>query len=81
MTKSSLRSFSQVLEDSARMKLKLKINDNHSTMLSVRWEPECAKVSLHRMFLEAPENVMQALACYIRGEHKILAPSKKILRH
>lgn len=46
-------------------KLKLKINNNRSTMLSVRWEPDCTKVSLHRMFLEAPPNVMDALSCYL----------------
>jgi hypothetical protein len=63
------------LENHAGMKLQLKINDNRSTMLSVKWEPDCTKVSLHRMFLKAPKNVMQALACYLKGEHKKLAPS------
>jgi hypothetical protein len=65
------------LENSAGIKLRLKINDNRSTMLSVKWEPDCTKVSLHRMFLQAPKNVMQALACYLKGEHKKLAPSIK----
>lgn len=46
-------------------KLKLKINDNRSTMLSVRWEPDCTKVSLHRIFLQAPCNVMEELSCYL----------------
>lgn len=57
--------FQQELEESSGLKVKLKINDNRSTMLSVRWEPDCARVSLHRMFLQAPQNVMQSLACYI----------------
>lgn len=65
------------LENSTGMKLRLKINDNRSTMLSVKWEPDYTKVSLHRMFLRAPQNVMQALACYLKGEHKRLAPSIK----
>jgi hypothetical protein len=69
--------FQEELECSAGIKLQLKINDNRSTMLSVKWEPECTKVSLHRMFLKAPQNVMQALACYLNGEHKKLAPSIK----
>ncbi len=46
--------------------LQLRINDNRSTMLSVKWEQNIAKVSLHRMFLSAPRNVMDELACYIR---------------
>lgn len=57
-----------------RRKLKLKINDNRSTMLSVKWEPDCTKVSLHKMFLEAPQNIMQELACYISRENKDLTP-------
>lgn len=69
--------FQEQLEDSVGAKLQLKINDNRSTMLSVKWEPDCTKVSLHRMFLQAPQNVMQALACYLKGEDKRLAPSIK----
>lgn len=59
------------------IKLQLKINDNRQTMLSVKWEPHQTKVSLHRMFLSAPQNVMQALACYIKREHKTIAPEIK----
>lgn len=70
-------SFQKQLENQSGMKLDLKINDNRSTMLSVKWEPDCTKVSLHRMFLHAPRNVMQALACYLKGEHKSIAPSIK----
>lgn len=69
--------FQEQLESCAGIKLRLKINDNRSTMLSIKWEPDCTKVSLHRMFLQAPQNVMQALACYLRGEDKKLAPSIK----
>jgi hypothetical protein len=69
--------FQEQLENSAGIKLRLKINDNRSTMLSVKWEPDCTKVSLHRMFLKAPQNIMQELACYLNGEHKRLAPSIK----
>lgn len=69
--------FQEQLESDSGIKLQLKINDNRSTMLSVKWEPDCTKVSLHRMFLHAPQNVMQALACYLKGTHKKLAPSIK----
>jgi hypothetical protein len=73
----TLTTFQQQVENLAGVKLKLKINDNRSTMLSVRWEPDCTKVSLHRMFLQAPQNVMQSLACYIRQEHKIISRDVK----
>lgn len=73
--KNEAMTFQEELENSTGMKLRLKINDNRSTMLSVKWEPDYAKVSLHRMFLQAPKNIMQALACYLKGEHKQLAPS------
>lgn len=69
--------FQEQLESKSGLKLKLKINDNRSTMLSVKWEPDCTKVSLHRIFLDAPRNVMEALACYLRQEDKNIAPSVK----
>ena len=73
----AFETFQQELENTAGVKLQLKINDNRSTMLSVRWGSDYTKVSLHRMFLEAPENIMQALACYIRQEHKNIHPKVK----
>lgn len=69
--------FQEQLENRIGTKLHLKINDNRSTMLSVKWEPDCTRVSLHRMFLAAPQNIMQALTCYLKGEHKNLSPSIK----
>jgi len=65
----SITRFQDELASDLGKALKLKINDNRSTMLSVRWEPDCTKVSMHRMFLQAPRNVMQALVCYIKQEH------------
>lgn len=70
-------SIQEQLERVSGKKLKLKINDNRSTMLSVRWEPDYTKVSLHRIFLQAPQNVMQALACYLKQEDRIIAPTIK----
>jgi predicted metal-dependent hydrolase len=74
----ALSTLQNEVENVSGVKLKLKINDNRSTMLSVRWEPDCTRVSLHRMFLEAPKNIMQSLACYIRQEHKIISRDIKI---
>ena len=65
------------LEDKIGTKLHLRINDNRSTMLSVKWESDCTKVSLHRMFLQAPLSIMQDLTCYLKREDKVLAPSIK----
>lgn len=72
-----VRQFQETLEISSGKRLKVKINDNRSTMLSVRWEPDYTRVSLHRMFLQAPGNVMEALACYLKGEKRILSPAIK----
>lgn len=65
------------LQKNLKKKVELKINDNRSTMLSVRWESDCTRVSLHRMFLEAPKNVMDELACYVRQEKKNISASVK----
>ena len=61
--------FQQELEELAKKKVIVRINDNRSTMLSVKWEPHCTKVSLHRIFLDAPKNVMDELACHIRKKN------------
>jgi len=43
-------------------------------MVSVQREKELTKVSLHRMFIYAPTNIMDALACYIVGRQKMISP-------
>lgn len=73
----SLLTIQEELESIAGKRLKLKINDNRSTMLSVKWEPDCTKVSMHRMFLSAPQNIMQELACYLRQESNNISPKVK----
>lgn len=73
-----LATFQRELEETLGKKLQLKVNNNRSTMLSVRWDPDCTKVSMHHMFLDAPQNIMQALACYIRQEDKVINPKVRI---
>lgn len=77
LQESSWKSLSEKLQQNVAKPLKIKINDNRSTMLSVRWESDHTKVSLHRMFLEAPENIMDELACYLRKEGEELTPMVK----
>lgn len=72
-----IKFFQKELEKLLGNKLQLRINDNRSTMLSVKWDPQCPKVSLHRIFLEAPKNIMEELACYIGNNEAKLAPSMK----
>lgn len=70
-----LLEFQKKLENDLKKSVKLIINDNRSTMLSVKWEPDCTKVSLHRFFVDAPDNIMNSLACYIRQEEKTISSS------
>lgn len=51
-----------------------KFNENRSTMLSVRWEPNCTKVSIHRFFLEAPVEVVEDLGAYISQTKRKVSP-------
>lgn len=71
---SLLMSFQNQIETQVGKRLCVKINDNHSTMLSVKWGPDCTKVSLHRMFLKAPINIMNELACYLKKEKRFISP-------
>lgn len=68
-------------EDFGLQGLMLKINDNRSTMLSVTWEADVTKVSLHRMFLHAPKSILQSLAVYLRQERKGLGADLKAFIH
>ncbi len=53
------------------LKLNIILNENHSTMLSVLdRKKDSARISLHRMFLEAPEEVLTAVADFIRGKQQ-----------
>lgn len=65
------------LETGSGKKIKLKINDNRMTMLSVKWEPEYTTVSLHRMFLKAPEGVVLSIGKYIGRKKPSIDPTVK----
>lgn len=69
--------FQQELERALQKQVKLRINNNRSTMLSVKWEKRCTRVSMHRFFLDAPKNIMDELACYIKKELPQLTPTVK----
>lgn len=68
--KMPLSKFQKELENDLKKSVKLRINNNRSTMLSVKWSPDCTEVSIHRLFENAPANVMDSLACYIRQKGK-----------
>lgn len=76
-SETSTDAFQKILESRCGRKIKMRVNDNHSTMLSVRWEPDHTRVSLHRMFLSAPTDVVDALAYYLKKSNHSLAPSVK----
>jgi len=73
----TLEKFQKLLENELKKSVKLVINDNRSTMLSVKWEPHCTKVSLHRFFLNAPQEIMDSLAGYITREQENISQSVK----
>ncbi|MGA8164389.1 MAG: hypothetical protein WB791_05100 [Waddliaceae bacterium] len=72
-----LSSFQKQLEKDLKQRVSLTINNNRTTMLSVKWEPSCTKVSLHRFFLFAPKNIMDALARYIKRKDRSVSPIVK----
>ena len=67
----------QYLQASVGPHLLVTLNNNRSTMLSVRWEPRHTKVSLHKMFLKAPPSVVDALAGYLKEKKKRIPQSIK----
>lgn len=59
LTPAQLQEFLQSYCD---LPLYLKLNENRSTMCSIRWESKRTKISLNRIFLVAPKKVIHALA-------------------
>lgn len=57
--------FQHALIRRVKSKLAIRINDNRSTLLRVSWEPLQTRVSIHRFFLEAPDEILTLLALYI----------------
>src|SRR5262245_21308876 len=62
------------LEALVGKKLYVKINNNRSSVLSVRWRRDYTKISLHCMFQKAGTQVQEALARYLRRDDKRLSP-------
>lgn len=65
----SLEHVKQKLSEQTGYNLEIIVNENRSSMLSVlskkgKW----AKLSLHRMFLNAPDNVIDAIALYLKNK-------------
>lgn len=75
--KMPLQELQRKLENNLKKSVKLVINDNHSTMLSVKWEPKCTKISMHRFFLDAPDQVMNDLVHYVKTKRKGMSPVMK----
>lgn len=69
--------FQKELENKVGKRLRLKINDNRASLLSVKWERDQTSVSMHRMFLNAPNNVLDELAYYLKKKQKGLTPGLK----
>ncbi|MCB1112817.1 MAG: hypothetical protein H7A37_09705 [Chlamydiales bacterium] len=82
-----LYSFQREIEEATKKKVQLRINNNRTTMLSVKWEPSCTKVSMHKMFLNAPKNIIEEVACHIRQVNSNVTPAvrayieENILKH
>lgn len=45
----------------------LVVTDNTSTMVSYRWEESQLRLRIHHMFVDAPQEVVKALAGYVQG--------------
>ena len=72
---SAQNAYSNKLKTLVGTPLKVRINNNRSTMLHVRFKDDATHVSLHHMFIKAPQSIQDALATYIRSRSAALLPS------
>lgn len=57
------------IAQSARQEVRLRLTDNSHTMLSTRFHDGVRSLRLHRMFIDAPQEVIEAVGLYIaRGD-------------
>ena len=75
MTEASLK---DKLRRFLKRDLELVINENRSTMVSLQKAKK--RLSLHKMFLEAPDPVIEAVAHYVRGTRKDAPKRNLVLR-
>ncbi|NGX61073.1 MAG: hypothetical protein K940chlam9_00553 [Chlamydiae bacterium] len=73
--------FREKLEEKSALHLDLKVNKNRRTVLRVlekrgRW----VRLSAHKMFLDAPDEVIEAISAYIRGSYRKNSPHDKVLK-
>lgn len=67
----SIETFIERLKSYLRCDLELVINENRWTMLNLlEKRATFARLSCHKMFLEAPDPVISAIAHYVRGSRK-----------
>jgi predicted SprT family Zn-dependent metalloprotease len=81
MDVTSVERFKRKLTRSSGYDLELVINENRSTMLNVLERKKTwARLSVHKMFLDAPENVISAIAHYVRGTRRDRAGKDLLIR-
>lgn len=78
MTQNTLARVQNKLRKYLKQDLELVINENRSTMLSLHTKKK--RLSMHKMFLDAPEHVIAAIAHYVRGTRKDAARHNLVLR-
>jgi len=73
--------FKKRLSKYLKIKLDLVVNENRCTMLNLLERTQSfARLSMHKMFLDAPEDVISAIAHYVRGTRKEKTQQNLILR-
>ena len=66
-----IEEFRKRLSKHFKIRWELVINENRSTMLNViNRKRSFARLSVHRMFLDAPDDVISAIAHYVRGTRR-----------
>ncbi len=77
----SVETLQQRLQRLLNIHVELIVNENRSTMLSLlERQVNYARLSVHKMFLEAPDPVISALAHYVRGTRKERKQRNLLLR-
>lgn len=77
----SVEQFKRRMAKHLDLDLEIVVNENRSTMLNLlERKRDRARLSMHKMFLDAPEQVISAIAHYVRGTRSNRSGQNLVLR-
>jgi SprT-like family protein len=77
----SEESFKNYIEERLGRPISLVFTENSTTMLSVRMQNDCPRIRLHRLFLNADNEVLNEIVSYLQGTRSAMTRFREFVRN